>query len=304
MPRRPASSARSAPAAGTESRPGAPYFAGGPLLIAHRGGAALAPENTLLAFERALDWWRADLLELDVQCSRDGEAVVIHDSTVDRTTAAVGRVSAYSRDELRDLDAGHGFTPDGGRSYPFRGRGVGIPTLAEVLERFPAARINVEIKDPRAQPSVMRAVAAAGAGHRVLVAAGRRANRALFASWCGPVSASGEELRTLYVRYVTGRARGRWPLVDALQMPERYFGRQVLSPGFVRAAQERNLAVHVWTVNAEQDMRRLLEWGVDGIITDRPDRLARLLADRAGRPLPPGPPSAGVEPWLERLLRA
>jgi glycerophosphoryl diester phosphodiesterase len=87
-------------------------------------------------------------------------------------------------------------------------------------------------------------------------------------------------------------------------MPDRRNGRQVLNPRWVREAHARNVAVHVWTIDEPADMRRLLEWGVDGIITDRPDRLARLLHETRGRPLPPGPPPGQAEPWLERLLRA
>ena len=121
-------------------RPGWPYLAGAPLLIAHRGGSALAPENTLLAFQRALDWWGADILELDVQPTRDGEAVVFHDDTLDRTTDGSGPVSARTLAELKQLDAGHHFTPDGGQTFPFRGRVIGIPTLAEVLRAFPGVQ--------------------------------------------------------------------------------------------------------------------------------------------------------------------
>ena len=88
------------------ARPGSPYLAGAPLLIAHRGGSALAPENTLLAFRQALEWWRADVLELDVQPTRDGEVVVIHDPTLDRTTDGTGPVAARTFAELRALDAG------------------------------------------------------------------------------------------------------------------------------------------------------------------------------------------------------
>ncbi len=271
------------------SRRGSPYLAGAPLLIAHRGGAGLAPENTRTAFQRAVRWWRSDILELDVQPTREGEAVVFHDPTLERTTDGEGPVSARSLAELRELDAGHHFLdPDGG-GHTFRGTGVGISTFREILEAFPTTRINVEIKDARAQESVRASIEEAGAWNRVLVAAGRRANRSRFAEFRGPVSASGEELRAFYAAF---RLRGLRLLrlsCDALQMPERYGGMRVLTPRLVRAAHERNLPIHVWTVDGVSDMRRLLEWGVDGIVTDRPDRLARLLYELRGRPLPPGP---------------
>jgi glycerophosphoryl diester phosphodiesterase len=272
-------------------RPGAAYFAGAPLLIAHRGGSGLAPENTMVAFRRAVEWWGADMLELDVQPTRDGEAVVFHDATLDRTTDGSGPVATRTLAELRDLDAGYHFV-DARGGTPFRGTGERIPTLAEVLDAFPAMRVNVEIKDSRAQQRVRETIRAAGAEHRVLIAAGKRANRSRFRDYPGPTSASGEELRAFYVLFRLHALRFHRPAVDALQMPERHGGRQVLTPGLVAAAHARNLPVHVWTVDDADAMRRLLEWGVDGIVTDRPDTLARVLHELRGRPLPPGPPAS------------
>jgi glycerophosphoryl diester phosphodiesterase len=271
-------------------RPGHPYFAGAPLLMAHRGGSLLAPENTPEAFRRALEWWRADVLEVDVQPTADGDVVVIHDATVDRTTDGSGPVAALRLSELRRLDAGFRFTPDGGRSFPFRGRGIRLATLEELLRAHPEARVNVEIKDGRAQRRVWETVHDLRATGRVLIAAGRRANRSLFAAYPGPTSASGEEMKAFYLHHLTRTTRFWRPTVDAFQMPERYGGRQVLTPRLLREVHARNLAVHVWTVDDEADMRRLLAWGVDGIVTDRPDRLARVLHETFGRPLPPGPP--------------
>jgi glycerophosphoryl diester phosphodiesterase len=161
-------------------RPGAAYLAGAPLLIAHRGGSALAPENTMEAFRRAIDWWRADILELDVQPTRDGEAVVFHDATLDRTTDGSGPVAAHTLDQLRQLDAGFRYRAGDGSSTPFRGAGITVPTLTEVLDAFPTVRVNVEIKDGRAQGRVLETVLAAGATHRVLIAAGKKKRRSRF----------------------------------------------------------------------------------------------------------------------------
>jgi glycerophosphoryl diester phosphodiesterase len=285
-------------------RPGASYLAGAPLLIAHRGGSALAPENTLTSFTQALDWWRADVLEMDVHATRDGEVVVIHDPTLDRTTSGTGPVSERSLAEIREVDAGHRFTPDGGASYPYRGKGIRVPTLAEVLTSFPQARVNVEIKDGRAQEAVWRLVHEAGATQRVLIAAGKRADRSRFSRYPGPVSASEEELRAFYLHHRL-RAAGLYrPAVDAFQLPERHGNLQVVSRRLVEEAHALNVAVHVWTVDEVEDMRRLLSWGVDGLVTDRPDRLARVLHERVGRPLPPGPPPGQAPPGVEQLLLA
>ena len=286
------------------SRPGQSYLAGAPLLIAHRGGSRLAPENTLAAFRRALEWWRADLLEIDVQPSRDGDAIVIHDPTVDRTTDGSGEVSSFTVDEIHGLDAGFRFTPDGGESFPFRGTGVRLSTLREVLQALPHARVNVEIKDTRAQQAVWDTVHELHAVHRVLIAAGDRKNRSRFRDYGGPQSAGAQDMYAFYALHLA-HAGALWsPTVDAFQMPEKHNGRQVLTPRMLAELHSRNVAVHVWTIDEMADMRRLLEWGVDGIVTDRPDRLARLLHEVRGCPLPPGPPPGEAEPWLERLLRA
>ncbi|MQA89743.1 MAG: glycerophosphodiester phosphodiesterase [Gemmatimonas sp.] len=284
-----------------ELRPGAAFFAGSPLLIAHRGGAALAPENTLLAFQRALEWWGADVLELDVQPSRDGDAVVIHDPTLDRTTNGSGLVADHSLAEIRELDAAFHFTPDGGETFPFRGRGFGVPSLADVLSDFPDARVNIEIKDGRVQEAVWEAIREADALERVLIAAGSTRDRARLKDYPVPFSAGKQDLlpfiaqlRLGFILYV--------PPVDAFQIPDRWEGREVATPALIRAARHRNIPVHVWTVDDLEAMTRYLDWGVDGIVTDRPDRLARLLHERTGRPLPPGPPSPLPEAFLERLL--
>lgn len=288
---------------GGGSRPGHRYLAGAPLLIAHRGGSALAPENTLAAFRRAIHWWRADLLEVDVHPTRDGDCVVIHDPTVDRTTDGHGRVADLTVEQLRGLDAGYRFTPDGGETRPYSGTGVHIPTLREVLEELPDARVNVEIKDTRAQAAVRDTIRALGAEHRVLIAAGDAGNRSRFHDYPGPTSAGAQDLYAFYALHLSRTTRFYRPPVDAFQMPERNGGRQVLTPRLVDEAHAHNVAIHVWTVDEEDDMRRLLDWGVDGLISDRPDRLARVLHERTGRPLPPGVPMDEMEPWLERIVR-
>lgn len=284
-------------------RPGSPYLAGAPLLMAHRGGAALAPENTLPAFQQAVDWWGSDVLELDVQPTRDGEAVVLHDDTLDRTTDGRGLVADRSLGELRTLDAGYRFSPDGA-SYPYRGLGIRIPTLEEVLAAFPGYRINVEIKDSRVQERAREVIVAAGATGRALVAASDRRHRASFRGYTGALSASEQELRVFHLLHRSRLAPLFRPRIDALQLPLRHRGAVVVSPRLIRDAHAHNLAVHVWTVDATEEMARLLEWGVDGIVTDRPDRLARVLHEAVGRPLPPGPPEETKPAFLERLLLA
>ena len=125
-------------------RAGCTYLSGTPLLVAHRGGAKLAPENTLLSFQRAVEWWRADILEMDVRLTSDGHVVVIHDATVNRTTDGAGLVADLNLDEICKLDAGYNFEDLTGQ-YSFRGQGVTVPTFEEVLTALPHTRMNLSL---------------------------------------------------------------------------------------------------------------------------------------------------------------
>jgi glycerophosphoryl diester phosphodiesterase len=265
-------------------RPGHPYLAGAPQLVAHRGGSRIAPENTLVAFRRALAWWDADLLELDVRLSRDGVVVVIHDETVDRTTDGTGRIQDLPYAALAELDAGHRFVaPDGGT--PFRGVGVRIPRFEELLEEFPDARLNVECKSADVAAPLKRMVERHGAAHRVLVAAQWEKNREGARGYRGPWGATREQVTRF--RFLP---LGYTPEADVLQVPERFKGIPIVTRGFVARAHRRNLPVQVWVVDDPDDMRRLLALGVDGLQSDRPDLLARVLTEVARRPPPPGAP--------------
>lgn len=261
---------------------------GAPLLIAHRGGAGLAPENTLAAFRQGADAWGADMTELDVHGSADGACVVIHDPTVDRTTDGAGAVADLTLAELQRLDAGYRFTRDGGRTFPFRDRGVRIPTLDEVLRALPDMRFTIEVKDGRAQDDLFATLERHAAWARVIVAGMYDRDRTQFARHRGARSPSTEQMRRWYVAFRLGV--GRWFRLgaDVVQMPEHHEGGRLLTERLVRTLARQHVPVHVWTVNDEEDMHRLLDWGVEGIITDRPDRLGQVLHARTGRPLAPG----------------
>jgi glycerophosphoryl diester phosphodiesterase len=254
-----------------------------PLFFAHRGGSGLAPENTLAAFEQGLALG-ADALELDIQTTREGEIVVIHDQTVDRTTNGAGPVAGYTLDELRRLDAGYRFTPDGGQTFPYRGQGIAIPTLREVIERFPTTCINLDLKEssPEREQRLWALIQDYEAYDRMLVASGevhqaiirfRRLSAGRVAT-----SASETEIRRFF--YASKVRATRWlrPPYDALQVPESYRGIRIVSPAFVQAAHRLGLDVHVWTVDERDAMERLLALGVDGLMTDRPDVLAEVMA--------------------------
>jgi glycerophosphoryl diester phosphodiesterase len=242
------------------------------LVFAHRGGAKLAPENTMVAFERGLACG-SDGLELDVHLSRDGVPVVIHDKTLDRTTDRTGPVAAYAARELAEVDAGYRFPSDG--TFPFRGQGIGIPTLEEVLRRFTVSRVIIEMKEghfalARAVIDVLRR---ADAMDRVCVGSFYRRGLNVIRAEAPAVatSASENEARwTLYRSWCAWPVRAHPPYV-AFQVPE-YAGRlKVISPAFLRRAHLDGARVDVWVVDRPEDMIRLFNWGADGVITDRPD---------------------------------
>jgi len=267
---------------------GHPFYAGAPLLIAHRGGLALAPENTLPALVQAVDRWGADMLEIDVQLTADGEVVVIHDETVDRTTDGTGRVEGHTLASLRRLDAGYRFTPDGGRTFPSRGTGVQVPALREVLTALPTTRFIIELKSASVEGPLAALITETGAAHRVQVASGRGEFRRQMSETSLLQGAGSSDLWRFFLAQAVGWGERVRFEVDALQMPDRHRFWRPVSRRLVRAAHARNLPVHVWTVNEPAEMRRFLSLGVDGIITDRPDVLARVLYEYSGRPLPPG----------------
>ncbi|HZH31842.1 MAG TPA: glycerophosphodiester phosphodiesterase [Pyrinomonadaceae bacterium] len=273
--------------AAAESRAGARR----PLVMAHRGGAGLWPENTAHAFTESTRLG-VDVLEMDLHGTSDGALVVIHDATVNRTTNGAGRVSALTLAELKQLDAGYRWTKDGGRTHPFRGRGLTVPTLAEVLERFPRARLNIDIK--QGQPSLVkplcRMLDVSGAASRVMVASFSSETLDEFRRECPAVatSASAGEVFALSADLQAGRAAGTAGAngkarFRAVQVPETLGGRAWLTPELVAAAHGAGLEIHVWTVNEEAGMRRLLALGVDGIMTDYPDKLIAVLRENAPR---------------------
>ncbi len=253
-----------------------------PLNLAHRGGAALAPENTMLAFQNALALG-ADGLDLDVRASRDGELVVIRDETVDRTTDGTGRVSEMTLEELQRLDAGYRYSPDNGYSFPYRGKGIKIPTLRDVLASFPDARIVIDIRqtDPPIEEALAALIQEMNAQDRVLVVATDEAAIKRFRHLAPEVAtgAAFGEWRRFYLMQRFGLSAIYRPVANALRVPERTGDTTLVTQRFIEAAHAQGMRVYVWTVNTPDRMRQLLQWGVDGIITDRPDLLRQVMAE-------------------------
>lgn len=252
------------------------FFAGPePRLFAHRGASAVAPENTLEAFRLARELG-VRYLELDVHLSADREAIVIHDNSVSRTTGRRGRVEKMTVAALRKLDAGYTFSPDHGRTFPYRGRGVTIPTLDDVLAAFPGMRFTIEIK------KTLRGIEEVLAGkldrheatERVIVASADHDVLQRFRERAPSVttSFSKDEVRDFLGRLRSGDLNGYRPPGKAFQVPEYNGLRRVVSKPVIDAVHGLGVEVHVWTVNEPLHISRLLGWGVDGIMTDDPGR--------------------------------
>ena len=259
-----------------------PFFRGTPHLIAHRGGAALGPENTLAALEQAARLYRPDIIEIDVRATADGHCVLMHDPTLERTTSGSGAVAQRTLAQLKQLDAGHRFVALDG-THPFRGRGVTIPTIDEVLEALPDMRFIVEVKIGTAQKPLFEAIRRHAAHDRVCAAGEREIDRDLFVGYPGPTSESGDAMRRMYRMHKLRLMRFWRPRTQAVQFPFEFDGRRVVNERLVRELKAKGLVVHVWTVNDTADMKMLLDWGVDGVLSDRPDLLAQVLGREQGR---------------------
>jgi glycerophosphoryl diester phosphodiesterase len=252
-------------------------------VVAHRGASAHAPENTLPAFDLALQLG-AHALEMDLHLSADGHVVVIHDATVDRTTDGSGRVGELTVAELRALDAGHGFT-DATGEFPYRAVGAQIPTLGEVLERYPRVLLVLDIKSDGGE-RLVDAVAEVIAGHdaagRVLVTSFESSLLRRFRTRLpgAPTGFGRSEMTLLYVLHLPGLHRWYRPPAEVLLMPEQFRGIGLATPRFLRAAERLGLDTHIWTINDEAALRRMVALGFDAILTDYPDRLHRILGEQ------------------------
>jgi glycerophosphoryl diester phosphodiesterase len=240
------------------------------LNIAHRGASGHAPENTLAAFRLAVEMG-ARFIETDLQLTRDARIVAMHDATVDRTTSGRGRVSKMTLAELRGLDAGAWFLSDDGRSF----KGERVPTLDEILQFASGEDVAFYLE---LKPTQMWGMEPALAG--ALKASGELA-RAVVISFDGAVLATVRQAEPLLM---TGLLIER-PIPETVDKAIAIGARQILPKAegvtleLVRAAREKGLAVVAWTVNEHAKMRELIAAGVDGIITDYPDRLAAVLRE-------------------------
>ena len=249
-----------------------------PIAIAHRGSRTLWPENTMLAFQGAIDLGYR-YLETDLHLTADGVLVCLHDDTLDRTTDGTGKVWQRHLADLQKLDAGFRF--DSMHHFPHRGTGITIPTFEELVTAFPEAVITLDLKQRGLEAPVAAAIERFQLWDRVIVGSfsDRRLRR--FRNLAGNrVATSAGPLETL--RFVMSARTGRPAAIraDALQVPVRQGRVTVVDRVVVEAAHRLDKQVQVWTINDPDEMAELLDLGVDGLITDRPDLLRELMEDR------------------------
>jgi glycerophosphoryl diester phosphodiesterase len=259
------------------------YYQNAPrtMVIAHQGGDGLWPSNTLFAFEHAAALG-VDVLEMDIHMTKDGALVVSHDETVDRLTDGEGLIKEKPLAEVQGFDAAYDWSPlDDGAEYPYRGQGITIPTLESVFERFPEYRMNIEIK--QAEPSIAQPfcdlIRKHGMENRVLVASFNDEALVEFRETCPEVATSGSrgQIKPFVYLHLAFLGRLYPPNFSAVQVPIENSGITILKSRFVNVAHARGLWVDAWTIDDPAEMRMLIDIGVDGIITDRPDLLMEVL---------------------------
>ncbi len=245
------------------------------LRLAHRGSRLLWPENTITAFQGAVDYG-CQYIETDLHVTKDGVIVIFHDDRLERLTNGTGQVSQWLWQDLRKLDAAYHFKPE--EDYPLRGKGITISSLEEVLETFPNTMFNLDLKQPGIEPRVAEFINKNHCHDRVLIASfyGSRTRKCskLLDKPTATSAGKWEVFRLLMAARIKKRLN---TTADVLQVPVRKNGITVVNETLIAAAHEEGVQVHVWTINEAEEMNRLLQMGVDGIVTDRIDILNEVL---------------------------
>lgn len=248
----------------------------GRFVIGHRGNAAHAPENTLESFRQAVELG-VDAIELDVRVTRDGVPVVIHDPTLGRTTDRGEVVAHLSLAGLRRADAGARFTPDAGATFPYRGRGLTIPTLREVVDATPGIPLLIEVKVAEAGPAIADILAQAGAGGRVVAASMQREAVLPLRAANLATGASAADVVSLWSLLIRGRSAQALPYA-VLCIPRAYGGLPLPVARLARLAKGAGVATHVWTIDEPRVAEKLWRAGIQGIVTNDPRTMLRARA--------------------------
>ncbi|MBD3189050.1 MAG: hypothetical protein GF308_00315 [Candidatus Heimdallarchaeota archaeon] len=270
-----------------------------PLVMAHRGDSAQFPENSLQAYQEAYDL-NVDVIETDLRMTKDKQIIFFHDAKVDRTTNGKGFVKNYTLHELKKMDQGYWFSvvENEQEIYPFRGKGLKIQSLEEILNRFPDMRFNMDIKDRDSLvPQVLaKKLKQLNAEQRVMIGSFHQRQLQRFRKHSSAPTSAGP-LEVWRFRKKINKTLKKHPTIIndqnedlqqkifhhklpffALQIPLKVaFLNLIKTPSFIQLSQLCGIAIHIWTINNLNDMQRLLEWGVDGIFTDKPKILINLL---------------------------
>ena len=251
-----------------------------PRIFGHRGSSGTHPENTMASFQAAVDAG-ARYLETDIHITRDGEIVVSHDGDLERMCGRPGVISEMDYADIAKADAGYTFTLDG-KEFPFRGKGLRIPRLAELLAAFPDAFFNIELKPEGASAiteSALKVIDAAKMRRRVLLTAEHQIR-------LDEVRAIGPEIATsfsyleiaAFMQAMAANDSAYHPTGDALQIPPEYYSWKLATPETITMAHRHGVEVHIWTLNDEPAMSDVLALGVDGIMSDFPALALKVVA--------------------------
>lgn len=258
-----------------------------PIVLAHRGGSHIAPEHTIVAFEKAFELG-VDGFEVDIRLTKDEEIIVFHDDTVDRTTDGFGFVKDYTLVELKKLNAGYHFVDSEGH-YPYKEHKLEILTLRELLEKFPNTYINIDMKDNSDTyegsliPSKLwRLIEELQVENRIVVTSffSEQVDRFnLYAQNRVALGAGEHDVKKAFTAFTSQFKHLYHPKVDVFQIPVKSNLFSLDSSKFIAFLTNLNIPVHYWTVNDAETMRRLIQNGANGIVTDRPDIAVPLLKE-------------------------
>jgi glycerophosphoryl diester phosphodiesterase len=257
-----------------------------PLVIAHQGGDGVWPGDTMYAFEKAVAIG-ADVLEMDAHITRDNEIVLMHDETVDDTTDGTGLIEDLTLAELKQLDAAYKWMNDDDKTFPYRGQGIQVPALEEVFQKFPQMRYVIEIKsteNPIHKP-LCDLIQKYNMQDKVLVASFHDQAIQDFREACPEIatSASRTEVRNFVLLgkvFLSGLIAPKYQSIQPPYDPAESLNIPIMTERFIRQAHAKNIRVEPWTVDDPELMKQYIEWGVDGIITDRPDLMIEVLNAR------------------------
>ena len=260
-----------------------------PLVIAHQGGDGIRPGDTMVAFEHAVQIG-ADVLEMDAHITRDGQIVLMHDEKVDRTTDGSGLIENLTLDELKQLDAAYKWSNDDGKTFPYREQGIQVPTLEELFQKFPGMRYVIEIKltqNPIDKP-LCNLIRKYNMRDQVVIASFHDVAMKRFRTTCPEVATSasrGEVTKFVLLGkvFLSGLVTPQYESIQPPYDPEESMNIPIMTRRFIREAHAKNIAVEPWTVDDPGLMKQYIGWGIDGIMTDRPDLLVEVLKEMGSR---------------------